>query len=322
MKKLLLIVGLCLIALPAYAITCPAGQMVGSVLITPEVVAVPAVTHTVHHDVVTHIVNHPAITHVVNHPATYKCPTNESAYTSNDHHKACLVFRGHPIHDWRYTDKVIDVPAWDETIVDTPAWDETVIDTPAWDEIIVDVPAVVAVPAVYENQCVADPSYDVCPNLAGNQNTMPSGYEAFESICRVVDVCPNISGYQSSVPTIYDLVGDSCVPNGLKETPTSSVKPMIVDGGPPRCLIDGTCPCFSATGKNLEACIAQKYPNGKYCELAPVRTCFGQWKDCTPEAPKCAVATASMSIGAQIQIAANNGMSITELVKLIWSLLK
>ena len=131
MKKLLLIAFLFPVSVFA---DCGIGEISQSVVITPEV---PAVTHSV---------NHPAVTHIVHHPATYKCPTNDNAYSSSSH-KDCsrLLYIG---HEWktRYADKVIDTPAYDETVIDTPAYDETVIDSPA-------------VPAVTEMQCVSDPNY-------------------------------------------------------------------------------------------------------------------------------------------------------------------
>jgi hypothetical protein len=86
-------------------LSCPVGQKVASVLVTPEVPAVPAVTHLA-------------------------CPTSDSAYTSSSH-KDCSRYMDHPIHAWRYADKV--------TIIDTPA--------------------VPAVPAVYADQCVTDTEY-------------------------------------------------------------------------------------------------------------------------------------------------------------------
>jgi hypothetical protein len=72
------------------------------VVVTPAVVAVPAVTHIVHHDAVVHYV---------------------------------WVYRN---HNWN-KDMIVDVPAYDE--------------------VVIDVPAVPEVPAVYQEQCVADTSY-------------------------------------------------------------------------------------------------------------------------------------------------------------------
>jgi hypothetical protein len=80
-------------------LSCPVGQKVASVLVTPEV---------------------PAVTHLA-------CPTSDSAYTSSSH-KDCSRYMDHPIHAWRYANKV--------TIIDTPA-----------------------VPAVYADQCVTDTEY-------------------------------------------------------------------------------------------------------------------------------------------------------------------
>ncbi|MCK4522108.1 MAG: hypothetical protein KAU20_06025 [Nanoarchaeota archaeon] len=59
-------------------------------------------------------------------------------------------------------------------------------------------------------------------------------------------------------------------------------------GGIPLPIIWGTAPCFGMWGDGLDACIKQKYPNGEYCELVPVKTCVGVLdKSCVPEPLKC-----------------------------------
>lgn len=119
---ILLVIGGYKIATAQEVLSCPTGQIVGSVLVTPEVPGTPAVTHVVHHD------------------TTYKlvCPTSDSAYTSHDDDKPCSR---HFFYGWRYANKV------------------SVVDVEAWDETVIDVEAVPAVPAVYEDQCVTDPGY-------------------------------------------------------------------------------------------------------------------------------------------------------------------
>ena len=71
------------------------------------------------------------------------------------------------------------------------------------------------------------------------------------------------------------------------DIPTPPPAPPVMGSGPPVCLLQGTCPCFGLSGDFLNACVAQKYPGGKMCELVPVKSCFGQL-NCVPEAPKCA----------------------------------
>lgn len=69
----------------AATLTCPEGQMVGSVMTDPGVVGTPAVTHIVHHDAVTH-------TETVVDVAAYD-------------------------------ETIVITPAYDETVIDTPAFD-------------------------------------------------------------------------------------------------------------------------------------------------------------------------------------------------------
>lgn len=72
----------------------------------------------------------------------------------------------------------------------------------------------------YFGECKPPPPVDVCPNLEGNQATVPDGYHLGEDengrpICvqnpPPVDVCPNLEGDQSTVPDGYTLVDDECV---------------------------------------------------------------------------------------------------------------
>jgi hypothetical protein len=102
---IILVFGIYKIATATEVLSCPVGQKVASVLVTPAVPAIPAVTHQA-------------------------CPTSDSAYTSSSH-RECSRYMDHPIHDWRYANKI--------TIIDTPA--------------------IPAVPAVYADQCVTDTEY-------------------------------------------------------------------------------------------------------------------------------------------------------------------
>jgi hypothetical protein len=61
------------------------------------------------------------------------------------------------------------------------------------------------------------PPTDVCPNLEGVQATVPAGFILSEGACVPVippppgDVCPNLEGIQSTVPGGYTLVAGQCV---------------------------------------------------------------------------------------------------------------
>lgn len=54
---------------------------------------------------------------------------------------------------------------------------------------------------------------DVCSNIDGNQQTVPTGYQQNQDgTCSLipVDVCPNLDGIQTSVPNGYQLVDNQC----------------------------------------------------------------------------------------------------------------
>jgi hypothetical protein len=313
--KYLILASLFLIASPALAITCPEGQISQSVITSPAVPLVPAVTHIVsheavthivtheasthivHHDAVTHIVHHDAVTHIVTHPAiTHDVVVVDTpAYTSCDYvghnngdytNFSCTnhgsnwneVYKkvNHPAVT--HTETIIDTPAWDEVVVDVPAYDETVIDVAAYDEVVVDT-------APWDEVVVDSPAYD-----------------------EVVIDTPEVPG----TPATYE---DQCVVNP-DYTPPVPVVPVVIPrgaGGPPPCIMNGTCPCFGLMGNFLDACIVQKYPNKMLCELAPVQTCFGM-KNCTPEPFRCVVPTTPTE---QIHNAIFSGMSLPELTQLI-----
>lgn len=66
---------------------------------------------------------------------------------------------------------------------------------------------------------------DVCPNLPGDQEEVPEGYELKYGKCvPKVDVCPNLPGYQDEVPYGYELKYGKCV---KKEHPPKDVCPNI-----------------------------------------------------------------------------------------------
>lgn len=188
MKKYI-ILSLFALSLPlvsnASELSCPEGQKVGSVLITPAIIGTPAVTHTVHHEAITHdvvvvdvvaydevIIDVPGIlaydeyVQVLHNHGNYDRhggPGNYSyVYVGNNHgdyvkiHHEAVPAVTHTVHH--------------EAVTHT----ETIIDTPAYDEVIIDVPEVIAVPAVYGEACVPDESY--VPPVKTSISSTPSGH--------------------------------------------------------------------------------------------------------------------------------------------------
>lgn len=128
------------VSVKAETLTCEVGQKVESVLITPAVPAVPAVTHT---EV------------VVDTPAWDEVIIDTPAYTSCD-------YVGSPAGDYTNSSCTATGPWWLEVYkkVDHPAVTHTVHHEAITHEVVViDVPEVAGTPAVYENQCVVDTSY-------------------------------------------------------------------------------------------------------------------------------------------------------------------
>jgi hypothetical protein len=84
--------------------------------------------------------------------------------------------------------------------------------------------------------CVPPVVIDVCPNIAGNQASIPSGYikDASGNCVKPVDFCPNIDGNQPSLPVgkILDKDGNCIEPCRFKNTiPANSsecVEPKLV----------------------------------------------------------------------------------------------
>ena len=92
---------------------------------------------------------------------------------------------------------------------------------------------------------------DVCPNLEGDQATVPDGYELVDGNCvqppppppppnEPTDVCPNIDGDQATVPDGYELVDGNCVEPtptepeapAPEEPTTTAAEPATPDTGP------------------------------------------------------------------------------------------
>lgn len=66
-----------------------------------------------------------------------------------------------------------------------------------------------------DGQCVLPPPLDICPNLDGIQEEVPEGYHLEEGECienppEPVDMCPNLEGTQESVPEGYEIVNGDC----------------------------------------------------------------------------------------------------------------
>ena len=69
------------------------------------------------------------------------------------------------------------------------------------------------------------PPVDVCPNIAGDQTSVPPGYTIVSGNCVIiVDICPNIAGIQTSVPP--GLVIDS---NGNCNPPPCTGSSCVID---------------------------------------------------------------------------------------------
>lgn len=70
--------------------------------------------------------------------------------------------------------------------------------------------------AIFNNGCKIPPPppVDVCPNIDGNQATVPDGYQLVDGQCVVipppVDLCPNLDGNQTTIPDGYEIVDGQC----------------------------------------------------------------------------------------------------------------
>jgi LPXTG-motif cell wall-anchored protein len=100
---------------------------------------------------------------------------------------------------------------------------------------------------VLANGCVVPPE-DLCPNLDGVQETVPSGYTLENGICvqdNPNDVCPNLDGVQTSVPNGYTLENGVCVLENPDDVCPNldGVQSSVPDG---YTLEDGQCVVESA----------------------------------------------------------------------------
>lgn len=142
MKKILIVSAF--LALPflasANTLECPAGQIVQNVEVTPAVIGTPAQTHTVHHDAVTHEVV------VIDTPAS-------DVYMFVGFHQGDYLKLG----NGNYQFLPHQLGSYNKVHHLAVTHTETVVDTEAYDEVVIDVPAVIATPAVTEEQCVDAP---------------------------------------------------------------------------------------------------------------------------------------------------------------------
>lgn len=119
-----------------------------------------------------------------------------------------------------------------------------------------------------------NPPVDLCPNLEGNQASIPTGYTLNnDGVCQpiVTDVCPNIEGVQPTVPNGYTLTNGIC-------TLTPPPPPLCTDrsalnfNGPAPCNYpppqqDCQCGPFSFSGP-----IHTNVPNSSFGRLAYARS--------------------------------------------------
>jgi hypothetical protein len=164
----------------AETLTCPEGQKVESVLITPAVIAVPAVTHT---EVV---VDTPAWDEVVVDSPAYTSCDNVGAPSGDYKNSSCTQVS---VFWWQNVYKKVSHPAVTHIVHHEAITHEVVV---------VDVPAVEGTPAVYEDQCVVDTSYvpPTPPAPAQVEPTAkPEGTSVFRKLCNLnklfgVGFCP------------------------------------------------------------------------------------------------------------------------------------
>lgn len=100
------------------------------------------------------------------------------------------------------------------------------------------------------------PPPDVCPNLAGNQASIPPGYFMLGGNC-VPDVCPNIAGGQASIPPGYFMVGANCVPDACPNIAGGQASipiGMVLDLGG-NCVPQPLPPVVCTTSDTIGECV-------------------------------------------------------------------
>lgn len=107
---------------------------------------------------------------------------------------------------------------------------------------------------IVEGQCVPIPE-DVCPNLEGTQETVPEGYQIVEGDCVPIpeDVCPNIEGVQETVPEGYEIVEGDCVPIPEPEDVCNNIE-GIQESIPEGLVSDGDGGCIEPPEEPTDVC--------------------------------------------------------------------
>lgn len=130
-------------------------------------------------------------------------------------------------------------------------------------------------PSVSECPGGDTPPVDVCPNLEGDQETVPEGYTLVDGLCVVVppvDVCPNLENDQETIPEgmILDNEGN-CVtppvecPNGDLNGELPGCDAIVV---PPRCP-PGEGPYKGKDGEPGDQECCPDANNDQKCDVAP-----------------------------------------------------
>ncbi len=108
---------------------------------------------------------------------------------------------------------------------------------------------------------------DVCPNLPGQQATLPSGYSVDAAgVCvQVYDVCPNLSGVQDQLPIgfTYDAIG-ACILAVVDYCPNivgnqSTIPPAYTLSHTGNCISTAVDACPDQTGvqSSLSQCVGE-----------------------------------------------------------------
>jgi hypothetical protein len=99
---------------------------------------------------------------------------------------------------------------------------------------------------------------------------------------------PSITPEPSVTPSPTPEITESPSPTPTSVSAPESTPTPRLGGTILTCVMDGTCPCLGLHDAMLESCIKQFYPGGKWCELAPIKTCFADTSGmCVAEGYKC-----------------------------------
>lgn len=114
---------------------------------------------------------------------------------------------------------------------------------------------------VLENGLCITPPADLCPNIAGDQPTVPAGLVIVNGQCVAptpTDVCPNIAGDQATVPAGMILENGQCVTPSTPTTPDAPT-PTVTPDAPP--AADGESP--TADDAPVETAGADEVPEAE-----------------------------------------------------------